>query len=75
MIELDAIFLLGPKREILHQEKYCIKCTLRVHSEFTLGCTSCGAINEDLLLNKSFPRNQIRIYGHAAKYLCKCYAK
>ena len=45
MIELGAIYLL----------LFC--CTLRVHSEYTLGYTSCGAINEGMLSNKSFSRN------------------
>ena len=42
----------------------------RIHSECTLGCTSCGAINEGLLSKKLFTGNQIKICDHAAKYLC-----
>ena len=28
-----------------------------VHTKCTIGCTSCGAINEGLLSSKSFTRN------------------
>ena len=41
----------------------------------TLGCTFYDAIDERLLPNKFFTRNQIKIFGHVAKYLCKCYTK
>ena len=63
MIELGAMYLLGPKVSVL------------VHPESVLGCTSCGAINEGLLSNKFFTRNQIKICGHAAKYIFKFYSK
>ena len=65
MIELGAIFFLGPKGSLLVH--------LSVQSECTLGCTSCGVINDRLFSNKSFKRNYIKI--NAAKYLCKFYAK
>ena len=50
-------------------------CTLRVHSEYALDCSSCDVFNEVLLSNKFFTRNQIKICGHVAKYLCKFYLK
>ena len=40
MIELGAIFFLGPKGSLLVH--------LSVQSECTLGCTSCGLINDRL---------------------------
>ena len=49
------------------------KGSLSVHPDSSLwlylGLHSCGAINQGLS-NKLFTRNQIKMYGHAAKYLC-----
>ena len=55
-------------------QRVLFQCTQRVHSECTLGCTSCGAINEELS-SKLFTKNQIKICGHAVKYLCIFYSK
>ena len=49
MIEPGAIYLLGVKDNFLVHP--------RVHTECTIDQTSCGAINEGLLSNKSFTRN------------------
>ena len=61
--------------QIFSDQRFPFQCTLRKHSECTLGCTFCGAINEGLLSNKLFTRNQTKTCGHAAKYLCIFYAK
>ena len=62
MIELGAIYLLGPKIFLLVHPEITLCVYLRSHF--------FGALNEGLLLNKSFTRNKIKICGHAAKYLC-----
>ena len=59
---------------IFSDQRVLFQCNQRVHSECNLGCTSCGAINEELS-SKPFTRNQIKICGHVAKYLSTFYSK
>ena len=60
-------------QHVSSDQRFLLQCTLRGHSECNLGCTSSGAINEELLSNKFFTRKQIKICDHAAKYLCIFY--
>ena len=50
---------------IFSDQRVLFQYTLRVHSEcklsLSVGCTSCGATNEELLSKKLFTRNQIKI--------------
>ena len=51
MIECGAIYPLGVKVYFFNAPWEC------THNKCTIGYTSCGAINEGLLSNKSFTRN------------------
>ena len=55
---------------ISSDQRVLFQCTQRVYPEFTLGCTSRGAINEGQLSNNLFTRSQFKICDHAANYLC-----